>query len=214
MYTFYLPKLGSKFEQFSFLSGRVSRRQKVRLQGRPGTGEMTGEKRNRDFKCRSRRKKSASVTAVSNELALRKVCEHLTPSAHPGSARPPQQLTELQAGNTKLLTDAPAQARARASVPGQCLMAVQDRALKARPLAGRAPPPPVWTSRPHRRCITRTPPLICRLSGDGEDREGRDRVLHMPHHDLLNQRMNKDSKTCLLQSYFGGLQKRMGFSYV
>lgn len=107
MYTFYLPHLGGKFEQFSFLSGRVSSRQKVRLQGQPGTGEMTGEKRNRDFKCRSWRKRSASVTAVSNELALRKVCEHLTPSAHPGSVRPPQQLTKLQAGNTELLTDAP-----------------------------------------------------------------------------------------------------------
>lgn len=159
MYTFYLPKLGGKFEQCSFLSGRVSSRQKVRLQGRPGTGEMTGEKRNRDFKCRSRRKRSASVTAVSNELALRTVCEHLTPRAHPGSVRPPQQLTELQAGNTELLTDAPAQARARFSGPGQHLLAVQDhtpgrlgRWLVVRFL------PAVWTSRPQRRCVTGTAP--------------------------------------------------------
>ena len=36
-HTFYLPKLGGKFEQFSLLSGRASGRQKVRLQGRPGT---------------------------------------------------------------------------------------------------------------------------------------------------------------------------------
>ena len=36
-HTLYLPKLGGKFEQFSLLSGRASGRQKVRLQGRPGT---------------------------------------------------------------------------------------------------------------------------------------------------------------------------------
>lgn len=40
----YLPKLGSELAQFSFLSSRASRRQKVRLQGQPGTGEMPGRK--------------------------------------------------------------------------------------------------------------------------------------------------------------------------
>ena len=34
-HTFYLPKLGRKFEPFSLLSGRASGRQKVGLQGRP-----------------------------------------------------------------------------------------------------------------------------------------------------------------------------------
>lgn len=76
----YLPKLGREFAQFSFLSGRASRRQKVRLQGRPGTGEMTREKRNRDFKRRSRWKGRASVTAVSRELAPQTVCKHLVSS--------------------------------------------------------------------------------------------------------------------------------------
>lgn len=35
-HTFYLPKLGRKFEPFSLLSGRASGRQKVGLQGRLG----------------------------------------------------------------------------------------------------------------------------------------------------------------------------------
>ena len=36
-HTFYLPKLGRKFQPFSLLSARASERQKVGLQGRPGT---------------------------------------------------------------------------------------------------------------------------------------------------------------------------------
>lgn len=82
----YLPKLGSEFAQFSFLSGGAPRRQKVRLRGRPGTGERTGEKRNRDFKRRSRRNESTSVTAVSSELTLQ-VCRHLVSSDQPNAGR-------------------------------------------------------------------------------------------------------------------------------
>lgn len=44
MGTVYLPKLGSELAQFSFLSSRASRRQKVRLQGQPEIGAMPGRK--------------------------------------------------------------------------------------------------------------------------------------------------------------------------
>lgn len=71
MHTCYLPKLGGEFEQFSFLSSRVSRRQKVRLQGRPGTGEMTGGEKKRRLYTQITKERRGSVTAVSNELALR-----------------------------------------------------------------------------------------------------------------------------------------------
>ena len=46
-HTFYLPKLGGKFQPFSLLSGRASGRQKVGLQGRLGTDsrDARGEKK-------------------------------------------------------------------------------------------------------------------------------------------------------------------------
>lgn len=73
--TVYLPRLRSELAQFSFLSGRASRRQRVRLQGQPGTGEMTGEKRDRDFKRRSRWR-GEILSAASSEPALRKLRGH------------------------------------------------------------------------------------------------------------------------------------------
>lgn len=93
MYKFYLPKLGSKFEQFSFLSSRAPRRQKVRLQSQQGTRKITGEKRNRDFKSRSRRGRKGSVTAVGNTLARRNRSVgpgyHLTGPTLPFTSRTP-----------------------------------------------------------------------------------------------------------------------------
>ena len=46
-HTFYLPKLGDKFQQFSLLSDRASGRPKFRLQGRPRTDsrDVRGEKK-------------------------------------------------------------------------------------------------------------------------------------------------------------------------
>ena len=46
-HTFYLPKLGGQFQQFSLLSDRASGRPKFRLQGRPGTDsrDVRGEKK-------------------------------------------------------------------------------------------------------------------------------------------------------------------------
>lgn len=61
----YLPKLRSEFAQLSVLSGRASRRQKVGLQGRPGTGEMTGEKRTETLNADHDGTRH-SVTAVSS----------------------------------------------------------------------------------------------------------------------------------------------------
>ena len=46
-HTFYLPKLGRKFEPFSLLSGRASGRQKVGLRGQPGkdSRDASGEEK-------------------------------------------------------------------------------------------------------------------------------------------------------------------------
>lgn len=82
--TVYLPRLRSELAQFSFLSGRASRRQRVRLQGQPGTGEMTGEKRDRDFKRRSRCRGEV-LSAVSSEQWAR---SKEAPWAPVPSARP------------------------------------------------------------------------------------------------------------------------------
>lgn len=82
MYPFYLPKLGSKSQQLSFLSSRASRRQEVRLQGRPGTGEMTRERRNRDFKHRSQRKRQ-SGPCCQQSACPKGVCERLTAAERP-----------------------------------------------------------------------------------------------------------------------------------
>lgn len=89
--TVYLPRLRSELAQSSFLSGRASRRQRVGLQGHPGTGEMTGRRETETL--HAGRDAEERLSAVSSEPALRKLRGHR--SRLPAPTRPSGQHLRL-----------------------------------------------------------------------------------------------------------------------